>query len=73
MPSVCLPPCPASLPFLPLPAPLQVAKDFSRNKYFDTSEAQEYGLIDQVGGCRGVCGWGRLGRVGATAAGSGDR
>ena len=26
----------------------QVARDFSRNKYFDTAEAQEYGLIDQV-------------------------
>lgn len=26
----------------------KIAKDFSRNKYFDTSEAQEYGLIDQV-------------------------
>lgn len=26
----------------------QVARDFSRNKYFDTNEAQEYGLIDQA-------------------------
>lgn len=26
----------------------KVARDFSRNKYFDTTEAQEYGLIDQV-------------------------
>jgi ATP-dependent Clp protease protease subunit len=26
----------------------KVARDFSRNKYFDTAEAQEYGLIDQV-------------------------
>lgn len=25
-----------------------VARDFSRNKYFDTKEAQEYGLIDQI-------------------------
>ncbi|PSC70166.1 cullin 3 [Micractinium conductrix] len=26
----------------------KVAQDFSRNKYFDTNEAQEYGLIDEV-------------------------
>lgn len=29
----------------------QVAADFSRNKYFDTEEAQDYGLIDQVSSC----------------------
>lgn len=34
---------------------LQVARDFSRNKYFDTAEAQEYGLIDQASGCCCCC------------------
>lgn len=39
-----------------------MARDFSRNKYFDTQEAQEYGLIDQVGrGRRQVLPGGALG------------
>ena len=27
---------------------LQIQFDFNRNKYFDTKEAMEYGIIDQV-------------------------
>lgn len=27
---------------------VQIQYDFNRNKYFDTKEAQEYGIIDQV-------------------------
>ena len=27
---------------------MQVQFDFNRNKYFDTKEAVEYGIIDQV-------------------------
>ena len=27
---------------------LQIQFDFNRNKYFDTKEALEYGIIDQV-------------------------
>ena len=27
---------------------MQVQFDFNRNKYFDTDEALEYGIIDQV-------------------------
>lgn len=37
--------------FNPLPLPptlLQVAYDFSRNKYFSTEEALEYGVIDNI-------------------------
>jgi ATP-dependent Clp protease protease subunit len=26
----------------------KVAKDFSRNKYFDAKDAQEYGVIDSI-------------------------
>lgn len=28
--------------------PVQVARDFSRNKYFNTQEAQDYGVIDNI-------------------------
>ncbi len=31
-----------------LVAHVQVQFDFNRNKYFDTKEALEYGIIDQV-------------------------
>ena len=29
-------------------AGMQIQFDFNRNKYFDTKEALEYGIIDQV-------------------------
>ncbi len=30
------------------PSSAQIQHDFNRNKYFDTSEALEYGIIDRV-------------------------
>lgn len=39
---------PPSTRFAPPPTLLQVAYDFSRNKYFSTEEALEYGVIDNI-------------------------